>query len=79
VAPTGRFTPGASNNVGSGYWGNDITSGTTLYITKNQATTANRVTDWEIHRQKSGTQVTPGQTFTDEWGYGMSAFPVQRM
>jgi hypothetical protein len=29
VAPTGRYTAGASNNVGSGYWGNDITSGTT--------------------------------------------------
>jgi len=25
TAPTGRYTAGASNNVGSGYWGNDIT------------------------------------------------------
>ena len=49
VAPTGRFTQGASNNVGSGYWGNDITSGTTFYITKNKATTANLTTAWEIH------------------------------
>ena len=70
VAPTGRFTQGASNNVGSGYWGNDITSGTTLYITKNHGTTANLATAWEIHRQKSGTNITPGQTFTMEWGLG---------
>jgi hypothetical protein len=70
TAPTGRFTQGASNNVGSGYWGNDITSGTTLYITKNQGTTANLATAWEIHGQKSGTDITPGQTFTDEWGIG---------
>lgn len=70
VAPTGRFTQGASNNVGSGYWGNDITSGTTLYITKNQGSTANLATAWEIHGQKSGTNITPGQTFTDEWGFG---------
>jgi len=70
VAPTGRFTQGASDNVGSGYWGNDITSGTTLYITKNQGTTANLATAWEIHRQKSGTNITPGQTFTMEWGLG---------
>jgi hypothetical protein len=68
--PTGRFAPGASNNVGSGYWGNAITSGTTLYITKNQATTANLSTVWEIHGQKSGTNITPGQAFTDEWGLG---------
>jgi len=69
-APTGRFTQGASNNVGSGYWGNAITSGTTLYITKNQATTANLTTAWEIHGEKHGTDITPGQTFTDEWGFG---------
>jgi len=78
VAPTGRYTAGASNNVGSGYWGNDITSGTTLYITKNQGTTANLATDWEIHGQKTVasavtgqlSKITPGQTFTDEWGIG---------
>src|SRR5271165_1397984 len=70
TAPTGRYTAGASNNVGSGYWGNNITSGTTVYITKNKATSANLATDWEIHRQKGGTQETPGQAFTDEWGFG---------
>jgi hypothetical protein len=70
VAPTGRFTAGASNNVGSGYWGNFITSGTTFYITKNQGTTAKLTTAWEIHGQKSGTNETPGQAFTDEWGLG---------
>ncbi len=77
-APTGRYTAGASNNVGSGYWGNDITSGTTLYITKNQGTTANIATDWEVHGQKTVasipggqfSKITPGQTFTDEWGIG---------
>jgi hypothetical protein len=70
VAPTGRFVPGASNNVGSGYWGNDITTGTTYYITKNKGTSANLFTDWETHRQKTGTNLTPGKTFTDEWGIG---------
>jgi hypothetical protein len=70
TAPTGRFTQGASNNVGSGYWGNDITTGTTLYITKNQATTANLSTAYEIHGEKRGTNITPGQAFTMEWGIG---------
>jgi hypothetical protein len=78
TAPTGRYTAGANNNVGSGYWGNDITSGTTLYITKNQATTANFATDWEIHGQRTAasvpagqtSKITPGQAFTDEWGLG---------
>jgi hypothetical protein len=70
TAPTGRFTQGASDNVGSGYWGNNITSGTTFYITKNKGTSANLSTSWEIHGQKSGTNLTPGQAFTMEWGLG---------
>jgi hypothetical protein len=77
-APTGRYTAGATDNVGSGYWGNNITSGTTFYITKNKATTANLATDWEVHgeRQTASTpsgqfsEKTPGQAFTDEWGVG---------
>jgi hypothetical protein len=76
AAPTGRYTAGANNNVGSGYWGNNITSGTTLYITKNQGTTANLFTDWEIHGPKKAaparqvSNITPGQAFTMEWGIG---------
>ena len=78
TAPTGRYTAGASNNVGSGYWGNNITSGTTFYLTKNKATSANLCTAWEIHGQRTTASVpagqfsnkTPGQTFTIEWGFG---------
>jgi hypothetical protein len=70
TAPTGRFTAGASDNVGSGYWGNNITTGTIFYITKNKGTSANLATDWEIHGQKTGTNETPGQAFTAEWGLG---------
>ncbi len=85
TAPVGRYTAGASNNVGSGYWGNNITSGTTLYITKNRGTSANLATDWEIHGQKtvasipSGqtSKITPGQAFTMEWGLGQ-ALPLKK-
>jgi hypothetical protein len=80
TAPTGRYTAGASDNVGSGYWGNNITSGTTLYITKDQGTSANLTTVWETHGQKTvasvpasagqTSQITPGQAFTAEWGIG---------
>jgi hypothetical protein len=77
-APTGRYTAGASDNVGSGYWGNNITSGTTFYITKDKGTSANLATDWEIHGQKTVasipsrqlSKITPGQAFTMEWGIG---------
>ena len=78
TAPTGRYTAGAKDNVGSGYWGNNITSGTTFYITKNKGTSANLATSWEIHGQKTVasavqgqlSKITPGQAFTMEWGFG---------
>ena len=56
TAPTGRYSPGASDNVGSGYWGHNITTGTTLYVTKDHGTTVNLATDWEIH----GSRKLPG-------------------
>ena len=73
MAPTGRYTPGASDNIGSGYWGNHFLTGTTVYLTKNKGTSANLFTDWEFHGSKgisTGTKVTPGQAFTTEWGLG---------
>ena len=71
--PTGRYSPGASNNVGFGYFGNHLQSGSTLYITKNRGTSANYFTDWEVHGSRAGTNntsKTPGQAFTQEWGLG---------
>ncbi len=70
VAPTGRFTAGASNNVGSGYWGNDITSGTTLYITKNTQPLQTSPPPGKSTAKRVAPNITPGQTFTDEWGIG---------
>ena len=73
MVPTGRYTPGASNNIGTGYFGNHLQTGTTFYVTKNKATSVNLFTDWEVHGQRQGTNntyKTPGQAFTDEWGIG---------
>jgi len=73
MIPTGRYSPGASNNVGSGYFGNHLQTAATYYITKNKGTSANIFTDWEVHGTRQGTNNTtksPGQAFTDEWGLG---------
>ena len=73
MLPTGRYSPRATNNVGSGYFGNHLQTGTTFYITKNKGTSANLFTNWEVHGSRSGvnnTSKTPGQAFTMEWGVG---------
>ena len=72
VAPTGRFVAGASDNVGSGYWGNNFTSGATVYLTKNKGTSANLYTDWEIHgknEDRSGNRADAGAGPPSEEGY----------
>ncbi|HSM85682.1 MAG TPA: transporter [Candidatus Limnocylindrales bacterium] len=70
TAPTGRYTAGANDNTGSGYWGNNLNTGTTVYLTKNRRTSLSLFTNWEGHGVQSGTNMTPGQAFTDEWGLG---------
>ncbi len=48
-------------------------TGTSYYVTKNKGTSANLFTDWEIHGQRpgtNGTEKTPGQAFSMEWGLG---------
>lgn len=73
MIPTGRYSPEASNNVGTGYFGNHLQTGTTYYVTKNKGTSANLFTDWEVHGPRQGTNntfKTPGQAFTIEWGLG---------
>jgi hypothetical protein len=77
VAPTGAFSPGSTSNNGSGYWGNNFGSGTTFYITKNKATQMNLATNWEFHGTKRGTNIIPGQAFTQEWGIGQ-IIPVKK-
>jgi hypothetical protein len=73
MPPTGRYSAGSSDNIGSGYWGNHFATGSTFYITKNKGTTASLFTDWEFHGSKTtaaGTSAIPGQAFTTEWGLG---------
>ena len=73
MVPTGRYAPGATNNIGTGYFGNHLLTGTTVYLTKNRGTSASIFTDWEVHGSRQGTfntRKTPGQAFTDEWGFG---------
>ena len=77
VAPTGKFSPGSTSNKGSGYWGNNLCSGTTFYVTKNRATQMNRATNWELHGTKRGTNIIPGQAFTQEWGIGQ-IIPIKK-
>ena len=77
LAPTGSFSPNATNNTGSGYWGNNLCSGTTFYVTKNKATQMNLATNLELHGTMRETNIIPGQAFTQEWGIGQ-LIPIKK-
>jgi len=63
LAPTGRFAAEASNNVGSGYWTNALSSGQTFYLTKDQSWAFSAYEMYEFHTTQEGTGTHPGQTF----------------
>ena len=58
LAPTGRFSANANNNVGSGYWTQTASAGETFYLTKNKATSVSAFEMYEFHRPSRA------QTFT---------------
>jgi hypothetical protein len=62
LAPSGRFTVGASNNVGSGYWTHAFSSGQTLYISENKRTAVSAFEMYEVHTRQRGTEIHPGDT-----------------
>ena len=63
LAPTGKFSAGATNNVGSGYWTNAPSAGETFYLTKNRATAVSAFEMYEFHGTQQQTGIHPGETF----------------
>jgi hypothetical protein len=61
LAPTGRFTVGAADNVGSGYWTHVASAGQTFYLSRNRATMLSAFEMYEFHRTQEGTGIEPGQ------------------
>lgn len=76
-APTGRYTAGASNNTGAGFWTNALTSGETFYLTKNKATSLSSYQLYEFHTTQEGTNIHPGQTMDLDYSL-MQILPLQK-
>ena len=62
LAPTGRFDPGATSNVGSGYWTHVVASGQTWRLSSSGATAVSAFQMYEFHTVQEGTGIHPGQT-----------------
>ncbi|HKR59069.1 MAG TPA: transporter [Pyrinomonadaceae bacterium] len=77
TAPTGRFNAGAPNNVGSGYWGNDLVAGVTVYLTKNKGTAVSAFQMYEFHGTQKDTDIRPGQTYDIDYSL-TQVIPLQK-
>jgi hypothetical protein len=77
VAPTGRFVPRSTTNVGAGYWGHCPFAGETVYLTKNKALSASAFQFYEFHGTQTGTEVHPGQTMSLDYSV-TQMLPLQK-
>ncbi|MBW1711283.1 MAG: transporter [Deltaproteobacteria bacterium] len=71
-APTGRHVDGEVDNTGLGFWTHEFQAGVTWYPWESQATAVMLAGTYEIHQQKDGVDITPGNRFSLD--YGISQF-----
>ena len=61
LAPTGKYSVGATDNVGSGYWTPTLATGQTFELARQFVLSAFELYEW--HTEQDGTGITPGETF----------------
>src|SRR5689334_10312707 len=76
LAPTGRFKAGQNDNVGSGYWTHALSSGQTVYLTRNRSTSISAFQMYEFHTTQKGTGIHPGQTMNLDYSL-MQSLPLR--
>jgi hypothetical protein len=80
-APTGRYSAGASDNLGKGMWSYEVSAGGTFYLDSQRSVSLSTTAFWETHGRKEGdvhvenvsiSNVKVGQLLTIEGGVGKS-------
>ena len=80
-APTGRYSSGASDNLGRGMWSAELSGGGTVYLDPGRSLSLSTTAYWETHGKKDGevhvdrmtvTNARVGQLVTLEGGAGKS-------
>jgi hypothetical protein len=75
LAPTGRFSPGDSDNVGSGYWTHALSSGQTFYLSESKSLVLSAFEMYEFHTVQEGTHIHPGETLDIDYS-AMKTLPL---
>ncbi len=75
-APTGEFDAMNPTKPGLGFWGHMLTFGGTYYFDTNKTWAVSLLNRYEFNMEQEDTDVTPGQTWTLEWGLSKSLKPT---
>jgi hypothetical protein len=75
VAPTGRYSSGADDNVGLGFWTHTFQGFGYYYPFEHQATAVMAGLTYELNSSIEDVDVTPGQRLSLEWGVSQYLAP----
>lgn len=75
LAPTGHFSAGGSENVGSGYWTQTVSTGQSLKVTEGGGIVLSAFEMFEFHSEQDVTKVQPGDTFDSDFSL-LGALPA---
>jgi hypothetical protein len=64
-APTGRYTAGASDNLGKGMWSYEVSGGGTVYLDEPRSLSLSTTAFWETHGKKDGQVHVEGVTLAN--------------
>lgn len=64
-APTGRYTAGASDNLGKDMWSYEVSAGTTVYLDRARTFSIATTGFWEFHSQKDEDVAVGDLTFSE--------------
>jgi hypothetical protein len=78
LAPTGRFSTGGKDNVGSGYWTHALSTGQTFYLTRSKLLSLSAFQMYEFHTVQEGTGVHPGETLDLDYSLMYSLVHTRR-
>ena len=67
-APTGKYSTGADDNIGLGYWSHIVQASTYFYPTADKSTAFHVMPSYEFHGKIKDAAVTPGSRFILEYG-----------
>jgi hypothetical protein len=74
-APTGEYDEGASDNLGLGYWTHEVQGSIVYRGGENRLWTAGGLFTYDLHTNREGVDIQPGDNVTIEWGVSKILLP----